>query len=243
MLSVGGRPLLERIVVQLRDAGVRELFINLHHLPLAVTRHFGDGTPWGVTITYSHEPELLGTAGAAKKLAGQLTEPFIVYYGDNFVEIDLLEFVRAHRDRDSLGTLAVTARDETSASGVVEVDGTDRILRFVEKPRPGETASRLINAGVYVLDPGVLDVVPAGQVSDFALDVFPALLARGAVFYAFRLRGLVWGIDTPDALARLDAHMAGSGTALLTQAGDFVGEFGTRPTSTSRSQSDGTNAR
>ncbi len=213
MLRVGGRPLLERIVTQLRDADVTELFINLHHLPDAVTGHFADGKSWGVRITYSYEPELLGTAGAAKKLAGQLTDPFIVYYGDNFVEIDLVTFIESHHARGGLGTLAVVAREETSASGVVDVDGNDRILRFVEKPRPGETTSRLINAGVYVLDPRALDVVSAGTFSDFGLNVFPVLLARGAALYAFRLSGVVCGIDTPDALARLDAHLAGSGVA------------------------------
>lgn len=213
MLRVGGRPLLERIIAQLRDADVTDLFINLHHLPDVVTGHFANGKQWGVKITYSYEPELLGTAGAAKKLGGCLTDPFLVCYGDNFVEIDLAKLIQSHHDRDGMGTIAVAAREETSASGVVEVDRNDRILRFVEKPRPDDTTSRLINAGVYVLDARALDAIPPGTFSDFGLDVFPALLARGATLYAFRLSGLICGIDTPDSLARLDAYLAHGGAA------------------------------
>lgn len=214
MIRVEGRPLLERIVAQLRDAAVIELFINLHHCPDVIPAYFGDGRDWGVPITYSYEPELLGTAGAAKKLQPRLTDPFLVYYGDNFVDIALGELIRAHEDRDGLATIAVAALEETSASGVVEVDGGDRIRRFIEKPWPGETTSRLVNAGVYVLDRRALDVVPDGAVSDFGRDVFPALLARGAALYAFPLSGLVCGIDTPELLGRLDAYLARHGGGL-----------------------------
>jgi NDP-sugar pyrophosphorylase family protein len=209
MVPVAGRPLLERIVRDLRAAGIEEIFINLHHCADVITGHFGDGSRHGVAIRYSREPELLGTAGAARRLQRELGDRFLVYYGDNFVEIDLGALFRAHERRRPLGTIAVFEAEETRASGVVETDADGRVLRFLEKPAPGTTPSRTVNAGIYVLERAALDVVAEGAVSDFGRDVFPALLRAGADLRAFPLTGRVHGIDTPEALARLEAYLGG----------------------------------
>lgn len=211
MLPVGGRPLLEHVIGRLRDAGIVEIFVNLHHRGDLVTGHFGDGTAFGVSLRYSHEPELLGTAGAAKKLEAELGERFVVHYGDNFVEVDLAAMLAAHARSAATATIAVFPAEDVGASGVVEIDGRDRLRRFVEKPAPGETTSRLVNAGVYVLERAALAAVPAGRFCDFGRDVFPALLAAGRDVRAFRLSGRVIGIDTPESLAALDVYLRGPG--------------------------------
>ena len=213
MVPVAGKPLLERIVHQLRDAGITELFINLHHCPETVKKHFGDGKCFGVQITYSEEPELLGTAGAAKKLESQFQEPFIVYYGDNYVEIDLLEMASFHQTKGGIGTIAVFPGEEVSAGGVVEMDVENRIHRFVEKPAPGSTSSRMVNAGIYFLEPAIFPFIPSGIASDFGKQIFPALLSAGKELYAYSLSGTVIGVDTPALLSKLESYLSGGASS------------------------------
>ncbi len=207
MVLVGNRPLLERIVDQLKAAGITEIWINLHHCPESVRKHFGDGSRFGVNISYSLEETLLGTAGAVKNRESDFLETFLVYYGDNYVEIDLADMVRFHREQKAFATIAVFPADETSASGVVEADRSGRIRRFLEKPPPGATASRLVNAGIYLLEPAVLRAIPGAQKSDFGRDIFPTLLAQKKLLCAYSLSGKVIGIDTPLLLSRLESYL------------------------------------
>ena len=209
MIPVGGRPLLERIVVQLREAGITDLFINLHSYPESIQNHFGDGQRFGVRITYSYEPTLLGTAGAAKKLESSLKDgPFLVYYADNYVEVDLTHMISVHSEKKSMAIIAVFPGQEISASGVVEVDPHDRIQRFLEKPAPHETESRLVNAGLYLLEPDILDSIPESEVYDFGHQLFPKILEQGVPLYAYHLTGAVFGIDTPLVLSKLGSYLA-----------------------------------
>ena len=180
MLPIHGKPLLAHTLVWLRRYGVDEVAINLHHLPQAITDHFGDGSDFGVAITYSYEPELLGTAGAVKRLGDYFDGTFFVVYGDVLTDLDLMAMYGCHRARRSVATLALHRVADPSGKGVVAVDDEYNIQRFVEKPAPGEVFSDLVNSGVYVLEPVVLDYIPEGKASDFGRDVFPKMLADGA---------------------------------------------------------------
>ncbi|HLJ60635.1 MAG TPA: nucleotidyltransferase family protein [bacterium] len=206
MVRVDGRPLLEHTLSWLRSYGVRDVVINLHHLPDVVRDYFGDGGAYGVRITYSYEAELLGTAGAVKRVASCFDGPFFVWYGDNLSTCRLDRLWEFHRARRGLGTVALFHREDPAHSGIVAVDDDGRIRRFVEKPRPGEIFSHWVNAGILVLEPGVLDEIPATGLVDFGRDVFPALLARGEALYGYRMshdEGL-WWIDRPQDLALLE---------------------------------------
>lgn len=211
MLPVRGKPLLEHHVEALAAAGIREIVINLHHLPDVIVDHFGDGQGWGVRITYSHEPELLGTAGAVKRVAHLFTEPFFVLYGDNYLRCDLVALAGLHERAGAVASLALFGLADVSRSGVAEVAPDGRILRFVEKPRPGETESRLVNAGAYVLSPEALAWIPAGGRADFGRDVFPAMVSGGARLYGFAMpEGGVEGVDSPELYRRLTAAAGGT---------------------------------
>lgn len=202
MLPIGGKPVLERNLDLLIAAGIREVAINTHHRPEVVERHFGDGSRLGIAITYSREPTLLGTAGAARRLRAYLGgDDFLVVYGDNVSTIDLSALVRVHRERDADLTLALFRRDDACASGIAELDGEDRITRFLEKPRADEVFSPWVNAGYLVARPWILDVLPEGP-SDFGRDAFPALLARKARMYGYRMTEALDWIDSPDDYAR-----------------------------------------
>ena len=177
MLPLAGRPLLERIITHLRDCGITDLAINLHHLPAVVMDYFGDGSRWGVNLRYSLEERLLGSAGGVKRLQAFFDEPFVVYYGDVFTQADLLPMIALHRRCGALATMGLYQVPDPWNRGIVELDDQHMITRFAEKPPPEQVFSDLANAGIYVLEPEVLDWILADQPWDFGNDVFPALLA------------------------------------------------------------------
>jgi NDP-sugar pyrophosphorylase family protein len=203
MVPIAGRPLLEHHIALLREQGIRELIVNLHYLPEKITEHFGDGSKFGVHITYSREPKLLGTAGAVKKMEHLLRDgTFIVMYGDNLIQIEFAPLVEFHRARRAMATVALFESPEPWTGGVVETETDGRVRRFVEKPDPKEVSTNLINAGIYVLESEVLDAIPAGQFCDFGRDVFPKLLAAGKAVYAMKPKAYVQDIGTPERLAK-----------------------------------------
>lgn len=207
MMPVAGSPLLEHIVTQIRDAGITELFMNLHHQPDSIRTHFSDGKKFGVHITYSVEKELLGTAGAVKKLESHFTESFLVYYGDNYVEIDLKDFIQHHSRFRAAATIAVFPTDTPHLSGIAQVDDKLNVRHFIEKPPAGSNASNLANAGIYALEPELFAAIPPTGPSDFGMDIFPEMLKRKLPMRAYLLKGKVIGIDTPESYSRLESYL------------------------------------
>lgn len=204
MVEVAGKPILAHAVERLRAAGVTDITVNLHHLPQIVMDYFGDGSAWGVSIRYSREPELLGTAGGVGKVREHFTSPFFVWYGDNVSTCLLDRLYAFHRARRGIATIALYRRDDPRSSGIAQLDTTDRVVRFVERPTPDQVFGNLVNAGIYVLEPDVLPYIPLGRASDFGRDVFPALLEAGEAVFGYRMgpgEGL-WWIDTSRDLER-----------------------------------------
>jgi NDP-sugar pyrophosphorylase family protein len=203
MVPIGGKPLLEHHLELFKRQGIREFIVNLHYLPKEITKYFGDGARFGVNITYSHEPELLGTAGAVKKMEQELRGgAFIVFYGDNLVRVDFAPLVAFHQARRAVATMALFASPEPWTGGVVEADSNGRVVRFVEKPHPKQVSTNLISAGIFVLEPQVLEVIPAGRFYDFGKDVFPKLLAEGRPVYAMKPEAYIQDVGTPERLAK-----------------------------------------
>jgi mannose-1-phosphate guanylyltransferase/phosphomannomutase len=203
MVPIGGKPLLEHHLELFKRQGIREFIVNLHYLPEKITSYFGDGSKFGVSITYSHEPELLGTAGAVKKMEAELRGgAFVVFYGDNLVQVDLGPLLEFHCARQAEATVALFASPEPWTGGVVETDSNGRVLRFVEKPDGKQVSTNLISAGILVLQPQVLDVIPAGQFCDFGRDVFPKLLAEHRPVYAIEPKAYIQDVGTPERLAK-----------------------------------------
>ncbi len=203
MLRVRGKPVLERHVEQLATAGVDQIWINLHHRGETIRDYFGDGQRWGVHIRYSVEPALLGTSGALKNLEKEFSNgDFFVVYGDNLGRCDYRALAAAHQP-GALLTVALCHKDEVGSSGIAELAGDGRILRFVEKPEPSQQFSHWVNAGFYAASPSLPPLLPGG-VSDFGHDVIPQLLAAGRAVGGFVLPAEVEGIDTPEMLARAD---------------------------------------
>ncbi|HRW09007.1 MAG TPA: nucleotidyltransferase family protein [Caldilineaceae bacterium] len=215
MLPVQGKPLLEHVVCWLRDHGVTDIALNLHHCPDVITDYFGNGEAWGVTLSYSYEATLLGTAGAAKRLAAFLDEPFVVAYGDVFTNLNLARLIAAHQQRlhtmsaDTLATLALYRVPNPTECGLVEMDSTGRVTRFVEKPPADQVFTDLANAGVMVCEPEILRFIPAETSVDFGRDLFPKLLAAGKAVWgqAIAEEEVLIDIGTPNAFQRAQQVM------------------------------------
>jgi mannose-1-phosphate guanylyltransferase len=206
LVPLGGVAILERNVQALARAGFRELIVNVHHLAEKVMDHFGDGAPWGVRISWSFEPVLLGTAGALKPVRHRLAaSTFVVLYGDNLFECDLLDPLRAHRASNAALTVTWVERPDPGASGVLRMDADGTLTDLLEKPGPTVRGPAPISAGLLVAEPRVLDFIPDTDPSDLARDVIPALLRHGEQVRATPLNGRILWVDTPADLQAAEA--------------------------------------
>ncbi len=201
MLPIAGRPLLEHTILHLRDCGVTDLAINLYYLPAAVIEHFGNGSRWGVRLRYSVEEKLLGSAGGVKRLQAFFDDTFMVYYGDVFTRADLRPMIAFHRRAGALATMGLYQVPDPWNRGIVQLDNSQTIVRFVEKPPRDQVFSNLANAGIYILEPEVLDSIPAEQVYDFGHDVFPKMLAEGARIAGYVIEDTLIDIGLPEKYA------------------------------------------
>ena len=203
MVPIGGKPLLEHHIELFKRQGIHEFIVNLHHLPKKITGYFGDGGKFGVKITYSHESQLLGTAGAIKKMENELRDgTFIVFYGDNLVRVEFPPLLEFHRVHHALATVALFESPEPWTGGVVETDLSGRVVRFVEKPDPKQVSTNLISAGIFVVEPQVLDEIPGGRFSDFGKEVFPKMVTKGLGVYAMKPDAYIQDVGTPERLAK-----------------------------------------
>jgi len=210
LLPVCGKPVIVWLIEDLRAGGVRELCINLHHLPEAIPAALGDGAALGVHLTYARETELLGTAGALRNFRDRLTAPCFVVYGDTLRSVDYAALLAQHRATGAAATIALHTVDDPASAGVVTLGADRRITGFVEKPQ-GMAGPALANAGVYCLGQAALDCAAALPAPcDFAYDVFPRLLAQGEPLYGFPLAGLVIDIGTTTRYAEAEARWTGA---------------------------------
>jgi mannose-1-phosphate guanylyltransferase len=187
LIPVLNRPVMANIMTLCKEHGFTDFIANLCYKGEQIEQAFGDGSSYGVNLQYSWEEQLLGTAGGVGRQADFLKDStFVIVSGDVVTDIDLSQMLAFHRSRGALITMAVKEVDDPSRFGIVVTEETGRILSFQEKPAPGKEKSRLANTGIYILEPEVLDYIPAGEVFDFGHDLFPKLLAMAAPIYAMR---------------------------------------------------------
>lgn len=194
LVPVGGLPILEVIVRQLRHFGITRLTLSVGHLHQMLQSHFGDGAAWGVDIGYSHEAEPLGTAGPIALVDG-LSDPFLVLNGDLLCSIDYGEMIASHRRSGALVTIASYPKRLKIDLGVLETDG-DRLIDYVEKP----VKEYLVSMGIYAMRPEVMRFVPKGERLDLP-DLVRRLIAAGEPINLFRFDGYWRDIGTMDEYA------------------------------------------
>jgi mannose-1-phosphate guanylyltransferase len=188
LVPIANRPVMEHILLLLRRHGLGPVIANLHWFGDAIRERFGDGSRFGIDLTYSHEDELLGTAGGVRNVADFFgDEPFLVMAADALTDIDLGALRAAHEANDGIATLAVKRVSQVSEFGVVVTDSGGRIQGFQEKPDPAEALSDLASCMIYILDREIFDYFPSKPAVDFAREVFPALLSNDVPFYVHRI--------------------------------------------------------
>ena len=201
MIQLGNKPILEHNVERLARAGFTDIGVNLHVAPESITDHFEDGSRWGVSIEYFYEDEPLGTAGAISNAKHYLSGgAFLVVYGDNLAATDLSELERAHIENEGVATVLLFEREDTSASGVAELDSMNVVNRFIEKPAAGESQSHLVNAGVVMCDAAFTGMIPDIEKPDISRDVFPLLVESRLLYGHVTTDPILWA-DTPSDLA------------------------------------------
>jgi NDP-sugar pyrophosphorylase family protein len=210
MLDVGGRPMLEYIIRHLASHGFNEIGLNLHFMPESIRGFFGNGSALGVSITYSWEPELLGTAGGVLQMREFLDDgrPFLVHYGDVVTDQDFTALLRAHREKRAVATLLVHQRP--GSNSVVVMDDERRITTFLERPSTDQRRgidSPWVNSGVCVCEPELFDFLPAEQPSDLPAHVFQRLAARGRL-YGYPLDAYRCAVDSEERLMELRAAVS-----------------------------------
>lgn len=198
MIPILQKPVMEFLLELLKEHGFDQIMVNVSHLAEEIENYFRDGQRFGVHIAYSFEGRIedgeligdaMGSAGGIKRIQdfqSFFDDTFIVLCGDALIDLDLTEAVRRHKAKGAMASLITkrVPRELVSSYGVVVTDDDGRVLSFQEKPDVDEAASDMINTGIYIFEPQVLDFIPSGEPFDIGSDLFPRLVAAGAAFYA-----------------------------------------------------------
>lgn len=187
MVPLANRPLMDGILHWLRSQQFTSLICNLHHQPQMISGYFGNGRDWGVSLEYSFENELMGTAGGVKKCEWFLNETFAVVSGDALTDIQLARLMHYHKTSGALATIALKEVADVEQFGIVVTESSGRIERFQEKPRPEEALGRLANTGIYIFEPEIFRYIPPGQFYDFGRQLFPHLVKIKAPLFGMQV--------------------------------------------------------
>lgn len=203
LLPVAGRPLIVWNLLLLKQHGITEAIINLHHLGHLIEKELGDGSALGMRLTYSHEPVILGTGGGIKEAEPFFDrQPVLVMNADTLLDVDLTEVIRLHEAYDPVATMVVRADAEAETWGPVELDAMQHVIRINRKGRAGVKAAAIcMFAGAHVLHPRVLADVPRGKESSI-IDPYVRALERGDTICGFPMQGYWSDIGTPERYAQ-----------------------------------------
>lgn len=198
LIPVQGRPIMEHTIELLRQHDIRDIVITVSHLKDAIIKYFGDGSRWGVRITYVHESRPRGTGTSLRAASSYLTSsPFLVLYGDILIDLDIRDFLRAHQGNSSaLATIALTSAADPGDFGSVRLRGT-RVTEFSEKPDTTLSTSHLVFAGVMAGNKELLNHLPKKPSFSLERDVFPRLVGEQRL-YGFPFEGKWFDVSTPE---------------------------------------------
>lgn len=192
LLPLAGQPLIVWGLLLLRRYGITDVIINLHHLGHLIEKELGDGSQFGMHVTYSREPVLLGTGGGIKQAESFFQgEAFLVMNGDTLADLDLDAMIARHRTSGAVATLALRDDPDVDQWGAIETDSAGRILSIIGKGRrdpQDKGIRRRMFAGLHVIDPRVLQEVPAGQPSSI-IDAYVRCLEQGLLLSGYEFAG------------------------------------------------------
>ena len=188
MVPVINKPVLEHTLENLKRHGFNQVALNLHHYPKMIENYFGDGGRLGMSIRYSFEKELLGTAGGVKKMESFFDSTFVVMSGDGLTDIDLTKAVKYHQSKKSIATMVLKAIDAKFEYGVTLTDKNGRINKFIEKPKWSDVFANTVNTGIYIFEPEIFKYIPKNKFYDFGMQLWPDLLKKNKRIFGYLMR-------------------------------------------------------
>ncbi len=193
LMPIGDMPILEILLYQLKRAGIRETILTVGHLSELLRAFFQDGSRFGLKISYSFEEQPLGTAGPLSLVADQLNETFIVANGDVLTTLDIPSFIQAHKQSQAIATIASHERQVNIDLGVLEINGADELVGYIEKP----SYTFSVSMGLYIFEPMVLEYIPYNQYLDFP-NLVLKMLANNEKVMTYRFNGYWQDLGRPD---------------------------------------------
>ena len=184
MLPVGPKPIMEHILEWLKGWGITDVVVSTGYLGKMIQEYFGDGTEWGMKITYATSPHPLGTAGQLKSAEGKIRGRFVCLYGDQLFDFDLPKALSFHQKKKASATMALMKYSTELKYGFMETDRAGRLVEWKEKPK----ISGFINIGFYVMEKEFLKYISPGRVYEMN-DAFKEAKAKGAGIYAVKVDG------------------------------------------------------
>jgi histidinol-phosphate phosphatase family protein len=206
MVPVLGKPVLHHQIELCREHGFVDIALLVQHRHEKILEYFGDGSVFGVRLTYATEAVPRGTAGALRDALPLLADRFLLVYGDTFMDVDLRRLWSAHEASGSVGTLFLHPNDHPQDSDLVEIDANGAVRAILAYPHPeGREARNLVNAALYVLDrTGLEEVTPAEGKADIAKHMFPRMLERGRPLYGYVSPEYIKDMGTPERLDKVE---------------------------------------
>ncbi|MCC6485547.1 MAG: NDP-sugar synthase [Armatimonadetes bacterium] len=183
LVPIVNKPNIVHIIEMLARHSVTEIMVNLHYLGDQIRNSLGDGSKWGVKLSYSEEERLWGDAGSVKLVEDFFDDTFLVIGGDDLADFDLSRILRTHKEKKALCTIALSLVEDPSEYGIALLNDKGRVTRFLEKPKGEVIFSNAANTGVYFLEREVLDLIPRGVPYGFGRDLLPLLLERKMRLY------------------------------------------------------------
>jgi len=203
IVPVLNTPFLEHVIRHLSRHQIKDIILAQGHLAQPIESYLGDGSEFGVKLSYVLEDTPRGTAGAVKNAERYLSETFLVLNGDIFTDLDITAMIDFHRERKAEATITLTPVDDPTSYGLIETNTQGRITRFLEKPSWSEVTTNMINAGTYVLEPDVLSQIQPQTKVSIERETFPQLLSQGKLIYAYSSSAYWIDVGTPERYLQL----------------------------------------
>lgn len=229
LLPIANKPHIDHVFDHLQRHGINECVLLTSYLAEAFEETVRSAKERDVLVEVAHEETPLGTAGALKNAAELVGgDTFLALNGDVLTEVDLTALVTFHRERGAAGTILLTPVEDPTQFGVVPTDAEGRVEAFIEKPAPGEAPTNLINAGVYVLEPAILDLIPSNEEHSAERQLFPRLVEQGSL-YAWPTDTYWLDVGTPEKylkanLDALEGTFVVDGISLQVEGSNVLGE-------------------
>jgi histidinol-phosphate phosphatase family protein len=214
MVNIAGKPILQHQIEFLDKNNINKVILSVGYQAQIIKDYFKESKQFGISIIYSEESKPLGTAGAFKYAESlfnrEKEEDILVIYGDIIFDIDLGKMLKFHKTHIGIGTLFVHPNDHPYDSDLLEIDKNNRIIKFTPKPHLENIEYRnLVNAGIYILKPKILQYILPERALDFGKDIFPDLIICEEELYAYRSPEYVKDIGTPNRYGEVEKDLVG----------------------------------